>query len=216
MDVIKIKSNTRGRPLEIKVDEVLSSFIKNRDAVVNRLAEIRRTTRGERDEAILGSETTLPKGIRATIDVLQELKRGKRITYDTAKELKRNIRMVKELASRQERVYSRALADAIKQQYTRELETQMRGASKFAKKQYTTMRANIEKMSKQQQQKFFTSRHYQAPKHRRRNYETARQWATNDLRQKGINQQLTSEEALAYIEAQKQQEYLREIGLNDL
>lgn len=211
---ITIRTGGRGRPLEIDVVKTLAQYDRQIERAKSRLQELRRTTSGERSEAILGSETTLPKGISATRDVLEALQQGQKIDYATAKELRANLRAVKELASPQERVYGRALASSLTRQYKQDLEYASKYASKYAKGIYKQLGENVEKLTPRQQQSFYLSRAYQSVKTNRREYKRVVEWAENDLANKGVDAQLTGEEALAYVELHKQGEYIE--SLEDL
>lgn len=209
--IIKISSGGRGRPLEIDVEKTLEQFMSQLSSAKERLRDIRQRTRGERSEALLGSETTLPKGIVSTKYVLDALKEGQSISYQTAKELRSNLKLVKELSSKQERVYSRALAESFEKQYISELEYTSRNASAKAKEFLGQMKSNIKKLSPRQQQQYFTSRAYQSPKTARGTYERARLWSEKDIKKKtGKEITLTGEEGLLYVNLDKQQDYIEQ------
>ena len=202
---IQIRTGGRGRPLEIDVDATLKQFMAQLPQAKARLQEIRRTTSGERSESILGSETTLPKGIKASIDVLEALQQGQKIDYATARELRSNLRTVKELASKQERVYGRALSSSLLKQYEQDIKYQSKYASKQVSQTYKGMLERVERLTPRQQQKFFTSRGYQNVKTNRRDYKRVIEWAEADIQNKyGQDVQLTAEEAFAYMLEDKQ------------
>lgn len=212
MAILTVRSGGRGRPLSIDVEATLKQFMQQLPRAKARLQEIRRTTSGERAESILGSETTLPKGINATIDVLEALQSGQKIDYATARELRANLRTVRELASKQERVYSRALAGSLLEQYKRDIEYQSKYASKKVSETYKGMLERVKILTPRQQQKFFTSRGYQNVKTNRRDYRRVIEWATNDIKNRfGIDVQLTAEEAFAYMLEDKQIKELENI-----
>ena len=212
MAILTVRTGGRGRPLAIDVDATLKQFMQQLPRAKARLQEIRRTTSGERAESILGSETTLPKGINATIDVLEALQSGQKIDYATARELRANLRTVRELASKQERVYSRALSSLLLEQYKRDIEYQSKYASKKVSETYKAMLERAEKLTPRQQQKFFTSRGYQNVKTNRQEYKKVIEWSTNDIKKRfGIDVQLTAEEAFAYMLEDKQIQELEKI-----
>lgn len=212
MAILTIKTGERGRPLKIDVDASLKQFMQQLPRAKARLQEIRRTTSGERAESILGSETTLPKGIRASMDVLEALQTGEKIDYATARELRSNLRVVKELASKQERVYSRALASSLLKQYEQDIQYQSKYASKQVSQTYKGMLERVKTLTPRQQQKFFTGRGYQNVKTNRRDYQRIIEWAENDIQNKyGQDVQLTAEEAFAYMLEDRQIEAIERI-----
>ena len=198
--IITVRTGGRGRPLTIDVESTLKQFMQQLPRAKARLQEIRRTTSGERAESILGSETTLPKGINATIDVLEALQQGQKIDYATARELRANLLTVRELASKQERVYGRALASQLVKQYEQDIAYQSKYASKGVASTYKGMLERVKTLTPRQQQKFFTSRGYQNVKTNRRDYKRVIEWAESDIQNKyGQDVQLTAEEAFAYM-----------------
>ena len=206
---ITIRSGKRGRPLTINTEQILKDYLRYKPKAVKRLQEFRRTTSGERTEEILGSETTLPKAMETMQDVIDALQSGTKINYQTAKELRANLRTVRQLASNQYRVYGRALAEQLSNKYLQDLETQSLNASKTAKKIYKKLGENVKQLTAQQKQKFFMSKSYQSPKTNYKSYQHAKEWAKNDIkRQTGKESRLTGEEALAYIELKKQEEFI--------
>lgn len=212
--IIKVSSGGRGRPLELDVDKALKQFMTQLPQAKARLSEIRRTTSGERSEAILGSETTLPKSFKASADVLDALMLGQKIDYATAKELKENLRSVEQLASRQERVYGRALAKTLQKQYESELDYQSKYASPQVKKIYQQMKQNTQKLTQQQQQAFYTSKGYQSVKSFNQRYKKLKEWAEADYKKRtGQYKSMTYQEAEAYVLMRRQEDELRSKGL---
>ena len=212
MAILTVRTGGRGRPLAIDVEATLEQFLKLKPRATARLREIRRTTSGERAESILGSETTLPIGISASIDALEALKYGVELDYQTAREIRANLRMFKQLASKQERVYSKALASQLLKQYEQDITYQSKYASQKVGETYKGMLERVKTLSPRQQQKFFTSRGYQNVKTNRREYKRVIEWATNDIKKRfGIDVQLTAEEAFAYMLEDKQIKELENI-----
>lgn len=208
---ITIKSGKRGRPLTFDTEDTLAQFMRQLPRAKARLQEIRRTTSGERNEAIFGSETSLPKGISASIDVLQDLKAGEQIDYETARMIKENLRQVKQLASKQERVYGKALANALVKQYEADIDYQSKYASKTTQNIYKSLKQNVRKLNPQQQQQFFTSRCYQNVKTNRKEYQRLIAWAEDHFEKTyGQAIKMTAEEAQAYVIKSKQDEYFDE------
>lgn len=209
MPQIKIKQAGKGRPIIIDVEQELERFTQQLPKVKMRLQQIRQTTSGERSEAILGSETSLPKSIEATYDVLQALKEGQQINIDTAKELRENLTLIKELASKQERVYGRALAKTFTSEYFKDIEYASKSASNIQKQILSKLKTNVQQLTPRQQQSFFTSRAYQNVKTNQGNYQKVVAWAENDIKSRtGEDVQLTTSEALSYVELQKQSQFI--------
>ena len=207
--IIKIKSGVRGRPITIDTAKVLKQFETQLPRAKARLQQIRQETSGTRSEAILGSETMLPKNIRATIDVLNILQTNQNIDYATASELKRNLRTVSQLASKQERVYGRALADALFKKYEEDIKYASKYASQATKQIYKQMLTNVKNLTPTGKQRFFTSRGYQDVKTNRKDYQHTIAWAKEHFRtETGIEQEMTAEEAMAYVMLQRQKEGL--------
>ena len=221
-NIFTIKTGGRGRPLTIDPEKLLAQFMKAIPQARARLAKFRETTKGERNAEILGTETTLPKSIKATVDVLEELQQGQQINYATARELRQNLRVVQQLASRQERVYSRALSSALLRQFEQDITYANKNASRFTRRQNTQILQTVKSLAPRKQQKFFMSRGYQSPK-ATGSYQRAKNWASNDIKNnytrkeieemgldyetngKGrvISVELTDDEALAWVRANK-------------
>lgn len=207
--IIKIKSGGRGRPISLEPEKILKQFQSQLPRAKARLQQIRRETSGTRSESILGSETMLPKSIRATADVIDVLLTNQPIDYATARELKANLRTVSQLASKQERVYGRALASALTKQYEEDIKYASKYASKTTRQIYQRMLARVKALSPVQQQKFFTSRGYQDVKTNTNTYQHTIEWAQNHFKtETGIDQQMTAQEAMAYVMEQRQKEGL--------
>lgn len=210
MAIIRVRTGGRGRPLEIDVEKTLKQFEQQLPRAKARLQEIRRTTSGVRDAEILGTETQLPKALSASIDVLEALSEGKDISYQTARELRQNLRSVEQLASRQERVFGRSLASLLTRQYEQDIKARLQNASGVTQRIYKRMLQRVQQLTPKQQQTFFFSRGYQLTSTQGQ-YQRVIEWAQNDIAEKeGINVKLTSDEALAYVEEQKQ---IAELGI---
>lgn len=229
MAIITIKTGGRGRPLKIDTEKALQSFLKSKDLAQARLQQIRQEAHGVRAESIVGSDLSLPSALEASYDVLQALRAGEQISYQTAKELRAGLLTMKQLASKQERVYGRALAKSIETEFAKSLESVKKYASAQAKEYYNKLIENFRKLTPQQKQKYFISKSYQDPRTNTRTgspvSKTAIEWSKNDMAEKiaesrgmtkeqvlesedaEIKQQLefTGEEALAYIENDKLQ-----------
>lgn len=204
MAIITVKTGGRGRPLKIDTEKALQSFLKSKDLAQARLQQIRQEAHGVRAESIVGSDLSLPSALEASYDVLQALRAGEQISYQTAKELRAGLLATKQLASKQERVYGRALAETFKRQYLKDIEQATKYASKFTKEQFAEIKRELEKLKPAQQQKFFLSRGYQDPRTTTGQYQRVIEWAENDiLTSTGEVVKLTGAEALAYANKEK-------------
>ena len=210
MNIIKVKSGGRGRPLTIDVTKVLQQFQRQLPKARQRLQQLREQTSGTRDASILGTETMLPKSIIATDDVINALLSNQSITYGTARELKQNLRTVSQLASKQERVWSRALASSLMKAYEQDIQIASKNASKYTRETYQRMLARVKKLTPSQQQSFFLSKGYQDVKTNKKSYEHTKAWAQSHFeKETGIaGQEMTGEEALAYVMEQRQKDGL--------
>ena len=189
------KSGKRGRPLELDINKTWNEFYDLTPLADLRLRKFRQETKGMRGEAILGSQTSLPDWIEESIDLLEEAKAGRDLTYREAKQIKQNIESVRELTSNQRRVYERALSEQLTTSYFEELLKFNESAkSEFTKEQFTQIKSKILSLSKKEQQKILTSKHYQSPKARGR-YKRVKDWSERDSGKKN----LTYEEAWAYL-----------------
>lgn len=204
MAIITIKTGGRGRPLKIDTEKALQSFLKSKELAQARLYQLRKEAHGVRAESIIGSDLSLPSALEASYDVLQALRAGEQISYQTAKELRAGLLAIKQLASKQERVYGRALAETFKRQYLKDIEQATKYASKFTKEQFAEIKTALEKLTPAQQQKFFLSKGYQDPRTTTGNYQRVIAWAENDILERtGEIVQLTGAEALAYANKEK-------------
>lgn len=189
------KSGKRGRPLEIDIDKTLDTFWDLTPIADLRLREFRQKTKGIRGERLLGSQTSLPDWLDESIDLLREAQAGRKLSYNEARQIKQNLESVKQLASKQARVYERALSEQLTMSYYDELtQYEKQTKSKFTKKQVGEIKTKFEKLSKREQQQLLTSKKYQSPKATGR-YKRVRKWAERDSGRKS----LTYDEAWAYL-----------------
>lgn len=190
------KSGKRGRPLELDIDKVYDEFFDLTPMAELRLRKFRQETKGIRGEAILGSQTSLPDWLDESIDLLQEAKAGRKISYREAKLIKLNLETIKELGSRQKRVYERALQEQLTSSYFDELlKYQETSSSEFTKQQINEIKTRIESLSKRAQQSLLFSKYYQSPKTIGGRYKKVLAWSKKDSGQKNM----TLEEAWAYL-----------------
>lgn len=202
MAIVTIKSAGRGRPLSIDPDKLLAEMYRNLPAAKNRLSQLRRETSGEQREFLLGSETALPSGVDAMLDVLEALKDGAQISKQTALSVKRAAKMVTQLASKQRRVYGRALSVSLQEAYEMDIDYLMnRGVTSNVTNKYLGKLKNIvNTMTPQQRQSFLLSKGYQSPKTATAEYRRVIKWAKNDYMEKnGAIYEFTQAEAWAYL-----------------
>lgn len=190
------KSGKRGRPLELDINKVYNEFFDLTPLADLRLRKFRQETKGIRGEALLGSQTSLPDWLDESIDLLQEAKSGRKLSYYEAKQIKLNLETIKELGSKQKRVYERALQEQLTSSYFDELlKYQETATSDFTKKQIDEIKSKIEKLPKRAQQSLLFSKYYQSPKTIGGRYKKVLEWSKRDSGQKNM----TLDEAWAYL-----------------
>lgn len=203
MAKLSVSSGRRGRPLSIDPEKELQELIfRDIPKAKERLAEFRKETSGLRDAAILGTETELPDFIQSTIDILADIQENQSIDYESLKQLKKNLRTTRELKSKQKRVYGRALDEKIFEDYQKTLLRQDSTSSDFVLQSNKRVLGKLEKMTKQQRQKFFFSRGYQDPATMRKDYKRLVAWAS-----KKVGRQLTVDEAWAVVREERLEEF---------
>lgn len=204
-----ISSGKRGRPLSIDPEAELHKLIfQSIPKAQARLKEFRTQTSGVRDIKTLGSEVELPSAIETTKDVLQNLIEGESVSYETLKELKQNLKQVQQLGSKQERVFGRALEQGLTKEYFSSLDYFSKSSSKFTKESNARVKDMLSKLTPQQRQKAFFSKGYQDPATMVSDSDQrVLAWA----RKASGNQELTVEEAWAYLREQRWAENLEYI-----
>lgn len=190
-----VKSGGRGRPLTIDTDRLLTQIAAAYKPAMRNLAQIRKSSSGLRDAALLGTQTSAPEWWYTTQAILEQAPSGA-LTYNAAKYVKENMRTIQRLASRQERSRAQALSDILYKDYLRDLEYQMRRANKASRKWYEATKSKIERLSKSERQKFFTSKSYESPRAFNSNrYEKVHAWAKKSTGKASMSYQ----EAYAYL-----------------
>lgn len=203
MAKLSVSSGRRGRPLSIDPEKELQELIfKDIPKAKARLSEFRKETSGLRDSAILGTETELPNFIQSTLDVLADIQENQSIDYESLKQLKKDLRTTRELKSKQARVYGRALEEKIFEDYESTLLRQNSTSSDFVLQSNKRVLSKLEKMTKQQRQKFFFSRSYQDPRTMTQEYKRLVAWASNKA-----GRQVTVAEAWAILREEKVEEF---------
>lgn len=187
-----IKSGGRGRPININIENLKNQFYENLQPAGKKLAEIRRTTAGMRSEELLGSQTSFPKWVEKTRDMLEAIEEGRTPTYKEIKTIQEDLQSLKQLSSKQERVTNRAIAKQLERQYIEQLERAQKNQSQFTREQLTELEKKFEKMTLTQKQEFLLSSKYQDPNAIGR-YKRVKDWAEADSGRK-----MSYSEAFAY------------------
>lgn len=194
---LSISSGKRGRPLSIDPEAELDKLIfQNLPKVQQRLKSFREQTSGVRDVRTLGSDVEFPEFIETSIDVLQDLRDGASVSYETLRELKNNLKQASQLASKQERVFGRAIEQALTKDYFSSLDYFSKSSSQFVKQSNERIKDMLNKMTPQQRQRAFMSKGYQDPATMVSDSDQrVLAWARKD----SGNQELTVDEAWAYL-----------------
>lgn len=208
---ISVRSGRRGRPLSIDPEQELNKLIQQTlPKAKERLSKFRSETSGVRDTAFLGSETDLPAFVESTIDVLADLREGAQISYESLREAKRAIKVAEQLASKQKRVYGRALEPALSEEYLRDLDRfSTKTGSTYMKRKNAQLRRMFTKLTPQQRQQFFFSRKYQDVRTQAGRYENIIAWAEAETGRKNM----TDEEAWAYLRVRRLEDFGKDIGI---
>lgn len=192
---ISVLSGKRGRPLSIDPEKELQDLVVSQIPKAKQiLKRFREETHGIRDESLFGSETTLPDFITSSLDILADLKENSSIDYESLKELKSNLKTIRQLSSKQERVYGRALDAAMLAQYESGLKLTESNGNEFVIKSNKRVMENLRKMMPLQRKKFFMSKTYQDPKTMVGKYQNIITWA-----EKRHGRQLDEQEAWAIL-----------------
>lgn len=195
MAKLKISSGRRGRPLSIDPEKELHDLIFEYGKKAHaRLRQLAQKSSGVRDIATFGSETEWSKAMESAKDILIDLQENESIDYETLKELKENLKTARELASKQERVFGRALEKQLTKEYFSQLDYFSQNESVDVKASNARIKERIMQMTPKERQSFFLSRSYQDPATMGGRYENVRAWASN----KG-GREMTMNEAWAYI-----------------
>lgn len=207
---VYVRSGRRGRPLSIDPEAELNKLIQQTlPKAKQRLSKFRQQTSGVRDSAFLGSETDLPAFVESTIDVLSDLREGARISYESLRETKRAIKIAEQLASKQKRVYGRALEPALTEEYLRDLDRfSSKSGSIYMKRKNAQLRKMFTKLTPQQRQEFFFSKKYQDVRTMAGRYAHIVAWAEAETGRKNM----TEEEAWAYLRVRRLEDFGKDIG----
>lgn len=159
--VITIKSGKRGRPLSLDTSELEQKLYSDMEKATRRLQQFREETKGLRDERILGTSTTAPD---FAYEALTLLKNAKSLNYNQALKLKQDLRTISELASKQKRVYERALEQQMTELYFEQLDRATKSMNTQSQKRAQSIKNKITSATQQARQQFYLSNKYQAPK----------------------------------------------------
>lgn len=197
MAKLSVSSGGRGRPLTIDPEKELADLMFDIIPKAQKnLARFRKETSGVRGADVLGTETTLPAFIQTSIDVLYDLSEGQSIDYATLRELRQNLQATKQLASRQARVFGRALEPSLTREYFQSLDYEARNSNDLIQKSNRQIKERLSQLTPQQRQKFFMSRQYQDPKTQTAEYARVVAWAS-----KQVGRQVSVQEAWAVLRA---------------
>ena len=109
MAIIKYSKTGRGRPATLDTDVIYSQIESNLNKALSRLSEFRKSSKGYRGESIYGTSTSLPDWISETFDLLDANERGRKLSIKEIETIKQTAKSLRELTSKQKRVYERAL-----------------------------------------------------------------------------------------------------------
>ena len=193
MAIVKYRLSSRGRPRELDTDLIYKSIRENMKDANKRLLAIEKMSKGVRGEKYFGSATSLPDWIDEAIDILNSSEYGRDISPSEAEQIRLAERSVRQLASKQERVYSKAISDIITEGAYSELREISKSNSKFTQKYINAIKSQLNKLTKSQRQTLLTSKAWQEPKTAKGRYKNVKNWA-----QKETGKTLTYDEAWAY------------------
>ena len=195
MAKITVKSGGRGRPLSIDIDTAYDEILALLPKASARLKALRKSSSGMRSEAIFGTQTTVPDWVEQSLDIIDTAQSlDMPLTYKDVKDIKTTITTLKQLGSKQAKVYERALSEQLTQEYLDELEQFEKTSTSFAKEQIKQIRKKFNKLSKRGKQKFLTSKAYQSPKSKGR-YKRVKDYAQAETGRANM----TYQDAWAYL-----------------
>lgn len=201
---ITAKSGKRGRPLELDTEKAYQQIITLYKQASPRLRSIAKQSVGMRGEALFGTQTSVPEWIEQSTDLLDLIEfQDIKPSYKDIQQVKQTLKTLKELTSKQEKVYQRSLATQLSERYEKELDQMEKLGSEFTKQQVRELRTAFQKLSPRQKQTLLTSKAYQDPKTTQR-YTHIKKWAEKDSKQKN----LTIQESWAYLFRRRMQDGL--------
>lgn len=193
--IYKYRVSSRGRPRELNIEKTLSDLYEATSKAVPVLSDIRRSTKGYRSDAVLGTSTTAPAWVEQAEDLLRGAQYGRDLSVQEIKSIQSTIKDLSQLGSRYQAVRERAsLSERIQNEYFEALDE----FSSYAKS--GTTRSNVEDikqairdLSPQQKAEFFQSQYYQRPE-KYKKYKRVLDWAQAD----SGNNEMTMQEAWSY------------------
>ena len=214
MAIIKYSKTGRGRPATLDTDVIYSQIESNLNKALSRLSEFRKSSKGYRGESIYGTSTSLPDWISETFDLLDANEMGRKLSIKEIETIKQTAKSLRELTSKQKRVYERALDTQLTSQYIKDIEKGLEGShSKFQQKQIQNVTMKLEKMTPVQRQKFIQSQYYQDPRTAKGRYRRVLNWSKAD----SGKQHMSYDEAWAYLQKRRLDEYyIREDIIDDI
>ena len=156
-----------------------------------RLEQFREQTKGFRDERILGTSTTAPD---FAYEALTLLRNANTLNYNQVLKLKQDLRTISQLASKQRRVYEKALEQQITSIYFEQLDKVSNIMNKSAQQTAKKIKAQIQRATPVQRQKFYFSSKYQTPQ-KLGKYKKITDWARAD----SGNSEMSADEAGLYL-----------------
>lgn len=190
----RLKSG-RGRPRKLDTEAIYEQIERSIETAIPRLKEFRKSS-GYRGEKILGSETSLPDWVTESLDILNAQSLGREISPAEAESIRQTALSLKELSSKQQRVYGRSLEQQLTSQYLRDLDRGMEDShSEFRQQQIESIMQKLSKMTPRQRQEFIQSQYYQDPKTATGEYKRVREWARKNSGRK----RMSMDEAWAYL-----------------
>lgn len=200
MAILKFK--TKGRPLTLDTEAVTEEIFARLPKARETLREFRRTTSGVRDQELVGTETSLPEWLDASIMALTQFE--DRISLQSARDIKQTLEIVRKLSSPRGLSRETALEGKITEEYLQGLEYAGRTADTGANKYYRQLERQIKAMSKQQRVAYYKSRQYQSVgSFRERRYQRIKAWA-----QDSTGRRMSYKESYAYLVARRLEEGL--------
>ena len=195
MAILKFK--TRGRPLTLDTEAVTEEIFARLPRARQTLKEFRQTTSGVRDEEIIGTETSLPEWLDASIMALTQFE--DKITLASARDIKQALNVVQKLSSQRVSTREIALESKLTSEYLKGLESATKQSDTGAGKYYKKLEKYIKRASKKERVEYYKSRSYQdVGSFRNRRYKRIKAWAEDST-----GRQMSYKESYAYLVARR-------------
>lgn len=194
MAILRFK--TKGRPLTLDTTAAIEEIFRRLPTARETLSEFRKTTSGVRDEELLGTETSLPEWLDASIMALTQFE--DKINLQSARDIKKSLRTLRKLSSRKMTSRETALEPIITNEYLESLK-QAEKTSSGATRWYEKLRKYITSATKKQRIAFYKSRAYQdVGSFRNRRYKRIKAWA-----EESTGRKLSYKQSYAYLVARR-------------